>query len=103
MPVEVTQFGWELTQSRLAALAQSVTRRTSQDSPYRTDGGNYILDCNFGAIEDATALNRRVQHIVGVVETGLFVGMADLALVAGDDGVTRFTPNQAVPAANPIR
>ncbi len=103
VPVEVTQFGWELTQSRLAALAQSATRRMVQDTPYLTDGGNYILDCNFGAIEDATALNRRVQQIVGVVETGLFVGMADLALVAGDDGVTRFTPNQAVPAANPAR
>ena len=104
VPVEVTRFGWELTQSRLAALAQSATRRTSQDGqPYLTDGGNYILDCNFGAIENATALNRTVQQIVGVVETGLFVGMAELALVAGDDGVTRFTPNQAVPATNPAR
>ena len=98
VPVEVTRFGWELTQSRLAALAQSAARRTLPDGqPYLTDGGNYILDCSFGAIEDAGALNRRVQQVVGVVETGLFVGMAELALVAGDDGVTRFTPNQAVP------
>ena len=104
VPVEVTPFAWELTQSRLAALAQSATRRASQNGQaYVTDGGNYILDCTFGAIEDAALLNRRLQQVTGVVETGLFVGMAELALVAGDQGVTRFAPNQAAPATNQAR
>ena len=97
--MEVTPFAWELTQSRLAALAQSATRRQGQDGrPYVTDGGNYVLDCSFGAIEDAAGLNRRLQQVVGVVETGLFVGMAEMALVAGDGGVTRFTRPDAAPA-----
>ncbi len=93
VPVEVTPFGWELTRSRLADLAQSAERRMSADGePYRTDGGNYIIDCTTGAIADPGALNRQMRQIVGVVETGLFVGMAHLALVADAGRVTRYTP-----------
>ncbi len=91
VPVEVTPFAWELTNARLAALANSVTRRTQPDgAPYLTDGGNFILDCNFGAIADAAITDRKLRDIVGVVETGLFVGMAEMALVAGAEGVSRF-------------
>ena len=91
VPVEVTPFAWELTQSRLAALAGTVARRAQPGGePYLTDGGNYILDCGFGAIADAAATDRKLREIVGVMETGLFVGMAELALVAGAEGVSRF-------------
>ncbi len=91
VPVEVTPFAWELTASRLAGLAASVARRAQPDGrPYLTDGGNYILDCGFGAIADAAVTDRKLREIVGVVETGLFVGMAELALVAGAEGVSRF-------------
>ncbi len=93
VPVEVTQFGWELTQSRLSDLAESVLRRSTADgAPYLTDGGNFIIDCTMGAIADPGALNRQMRQIVGVVETGLFVGMATLALVADAGRVTRYTP-----------
>ncbi len=91
VPVEVTQFGWELTRARLAELAEGVQRRARPDGgPFLTDGGNFILDCSTGAIADAAALDRRMRQIVGVVETGLFVGMAELALVADGQGVTRY-------------
>jgi ribose 5-phosphate isomerase A len=52
-----------------------------------TDGGNRILDCRFGAISDPAGLNQAIVQIVGVVETGLFIGMARQALVARDRGV----------------
>ncbi len=91
VPVEVTPFAWELTHARLADLAGSVVRRAQPDgAPYLTDGGNYILDCGFGAIADAARTDRQVREIVGVVETGLFIGMAEMALVAGAEGVSRF-------------
>jgi len=93
VPVEVTRFGWELTRSRLLGLAETAVRREKSDGEaYVTDGGNYILDCRFAPIENAADLNRRLLSIVGVVETGLFVGMAVLALVADAHGVTRYTP-----------
>lgn len=93
VPVEVTRFGWELSRARLAELVETAERRIGADGePYVTDGGNYIVDCTTGALADAAALNRRMHQIVGVVETGLFIGMAKLALVADAQGVTRFTP-----------
>ena len=93
VPVEVTKFGWELSQSRLAYIADSVKRRLQPDGePYVTDGGNYIIDCSFTAIADPGAVNRQMRQIVGVVETGLFVRMAELALVADSQGVTRYRP-----------
>ena len=93
VPVEVTPFGWELTQSRLVALVQTVQRRLLADGrPFVTDGGNFILDCTTGPIAESALLDRQMRHIVGVVETGLFIGMATLALVADAQGVTRYTP-----------
>jgi ribose 5-phosphate isomerase A len=57
-----------------------------------TDGGNFIVDCGFGAIADAASLDTQLRALVGVVETGLFIGRAEMALVAGAEGVTRFLP-----------
>ncbi len=91
VPIEVTPFAWELTRTRLAELAGSVTRRAlAGGDAYLTDGGNYILDCGFAPIADAAAMDRKLREIVGVVETGLFIGMAEMALVAGTEGVSRF-------------
>jgi len=93
VPVEVTRFGWELTRFRLEKLAETATRRTQADGEaYLTDGGNYIIDCAFAPIANAAELNRHLLSIVGVVETGLFVNMAQLALVADGNGITRYTP-----------
>jgi ribose 5-phosphate isomerase A len=94
IPVEATQFGWELTAERIRAEGATATRRQAADgSAYLTDGGNFIIDSKFDPIPDARALQARLLNIVGVVETGLFIGMAEQALVAGGEGVSRFTPH----------
>jgi ribose 5-phosphate isomerase A len=93
VPVEVTRFGWELTQLRLLGEGAEVTRRATADGEaYLTDGGNYILDAKFAPIADPAALNRRLLQFPGVVETGLFVAMAEMALIADAHGVTKYLP-----------
>jgi len=88
VPVEVVPFGWQTTADRLAGLgAEAVPRHSADGQPFRTDGGNLILDCRFGLIADPAELERALSAVVGVVETGLFIAMADMAIVAGDDGV----------------
>ncbi|HVY16510.1 MAG TPA: ribose-5-phosphate isomerase RpiA [Rhodopila sp.] len=89
VPVEVVSFGWQTTAERLAALGARPAMRQAGDAPFRTDGGNLILDCHFGPIADPAALEARLSATVGVVETGLFIGMATTALVAMPDGVRR--------------
>jgi ribose 5-phosphate isomerase A len=93
IPVEVTRFGWEATREKLRATGATVNQRiTAAGAPYITDGGNFILDAKYDPIADARALNDAIRDIVGVVETGLFVGMAEMALVADASGVTIFRP-----------
>ena len=89
LPVEVVRFGWETTAERVSRVAEPKLRLGPDGHPYRTDGGNYILDCTCGAITDPAALEAALARIVGVVESGLFVGMADVAFVAGPTGVVR--------------
>jgi ribose 5-phosphate isomerase A len=93
IPIEVTRFGWELSEYRLRGEGAEVTRRTTPDGEaYVTDGGNYILDAKFEPIAEPGVLNRRLLQFPGVVETGLFVGMATMALVADSNGVTKYLP-----------
>ena len=88
VPIEVVTFGWEITAERLRALGtEPMLRRDPGGQPFRTDSGNLILDCSFGPIADPAGLDAAVSKLVGVVETGLFIGMACLALVADDHGV----------------
>ena len=90
VPVEVVTFGWQTTASRLAKLgAKPVLRKASDGTPFRSDGGNLILDCHFGAIPDPAQLEQDLSGIVGVVETGLFIGMATTVLVATPRGLVR--------------
>jgi ribose 5-phosphate isomerase A len=90
VPVEVVAFGWETTSVRLAKLgARPVLRTEGDGSAFRTDGGNLILDCHFGAISNPAELERTLSGVVGVVETGLFIGMASTALVATPGGIIR--------------
>ena len=87
VPVEVVEFGWQATSRRVAQLGGVPLLRHKAGSDYRTDGGNLILDCDFKRIDDPATLDRKLREIVGVVETGLFVGHADRVLVASADGV----------------
>ncbi|HEY0184104.1 MAG TPA: ribose-5-phosphate isomerase RpiA [Rhodopila sp.] len=90
VPVEVVAFGFETTAARLARLgATPVLRRAPDGTAFRTDGGNLILDCSFGLIADAARLEQDLSATIGVVETGLFIGMARTALVATQNGLIR--------------
>ncbi len=89
IPVEVVPFGWQATENRLKDSGAKTTLRVHDGEPYRTDGGHYIIDCAYGPILDPASLQARLDATVGVVEHGLFLGMASEAVIAGRDGVTR--------------
>lgn len=92
VPAEVMAFGWEATSRQLANLgAKPVLRRTSAGEPFRTDGGNYILDCTFEESVAAKELADRLDHVVGLVEHGFFIGMTTEVHVAGPSGVRVLT------------
>jgi len=98
VPVEVAQFGWQSTAAALDKLgAKPRLRHAAEDHPFITDGGNYILDCKFGDIDDARSLEQRINSIVGVVECGLFVGRSSGVIVATTDGVEILTPTGGEP------
>jgi ribose 5-phosphate isomerase A len=87
LPVEVLPFLWRSTAERLAKLCTGLKVRGGEGAPYVTDNGNLILDLSFdGGIDDASELGLALKTIVGVVEHGLFVGMADTCIVAGAEG-----------------
>ena len=65
LPVEVVPFGWQLTRERLQGLGCEATFRSSDDRPFVTDNGNYIVDCAFGVIQDPPALERRIVGTCG--------------------------------------
>ena len=90
MPIEVAQFGWQATVRKLEKLrATPIFRLSCDEQPFVTDGGNYILDCAFGPIESAEALQRELDSVVGVVEPGLFIGLTSPVLVGTSRGVKR--------------
>jgi ribose 5-phosphate isomerase A len=94
LPIEVISFGLASTRAHIKAEARALgcegeitLRMTGDDQPFVTDNGNAILDCSFGLIEQPEALAAALVGIPGVVEHGLFIGLADTAIVAGPDGV----------------
>jgi ribose 5-phosphate isomerase A len=89
LPVEIVKMALPLVEPKLAALGLHPRQRRAKDGdgPYLTDEGNYIADCACGVIEDPERTAAAIRAIVGVVEHGLFLNMATLALVAGDAGV----------------
>jgi ribose 5-phosphate isomerase A len=88
VPVEVIKFAETLVAKEIAALGAAVkTREDSTGRKFITDEGNHILDCNFGQIPDPPALARKLGSIPGVVEHGLFIGMASVALIGKGDQV----------------
>ena len=93
LPVEVIPFGWKTSRRQIEGLladfgltGAEIALRGGEDAPFCTDEGNLILDLHLGAIADAPALAGALNRIAGVVENGLFIGMAERALIGGPDG-----------------
>ena len=87
LPVEVLPFLWRTTAERLAALGLTLVVRGGEETPYVTDNGNLILDVTIdGGIKYARELGAAIKNVTGVVEHGLFVGIADTVIVAGPEG-----------------
>ena len=93
LPVEVTPFGWETTAAVIEATlgehdvgGQRTELRLLKDEPFLTDEGNMILDLHLQRINDPERLAVGLNLIPGVVDTGLFVGIADMAIFGADDG-----------------
>jgi len=87
IPVEVIRFGWRHTAASLQALGAAVALRTVAGQPFVTDEGHYILDCQFGPLAEPGQLATTLKELTGVVEHGLFLGVAHRAYVAGAHGV----------------
>ena len=95
LPLEVVPFGLTATRNMITALAADAgcegdlkVRMLPGGKPFLTDSGNLILDCHFGRIEEPEELDEALKLIPGVVENGLFIGIADLAVIAGASGIT---------------
>lgn len=95
LPVEVVPFGLKATMAMVEAMAADAgaigridARLVREGELFQTDGCHNILDCAFGAIDEPELLAELLPIVPGVVDHGLFLGLADLAIVAGDGGVT---------------
>ncbi len=88
LPVEVISFAWRYQAAFLARLGAEVKLRcTAKGSPFTTDQGHMILDCNFGPIADPVRLAGTLNEQAGLVEHGLFIGLADDLIIAGEKGI----------------
>ena len=87
LPVEIVAFGWQRTVKRLADLGLRPRLRVVSGEPFLSDGGNHIVDCHVGEIADAPSLDAKLAGIVGVIETGLFLGLASMVVVGNSTGI----------------
>jgi ribose 5-phosphate isomerase A len=95
LPVEVLPFGWRSQARYLESLeAKYVVRQAANGGEYRTDQGNMILDCDFGPIADPVELAVRLEARAGIVEHGLFLGLADAVIVSSSSGVRELLRDQ---------
>jgi ribose 5-phosphate isomerase A len=93
LPIEVNPFGLAATRraiekgaSRLG-LSGEIVLRPGDGGAFKTDGGHHVLDASFGRIPDPEALSAALHAIPGVVEHGLFINLASVAIIAGEDGI----------------
>jgi ribose 5-phosphate isomerase A len=87
LPVEVTKFGWQATKKALEELGCTAEQRKIMDESFITDNQNYILDCDFGKIPEPENLEKEINNIPGVLENGLFIGLADEVIVGSKQGI----------------
>lgn len=86
LPVEVTPFSWQYTQRMVEKFSCSSEIRKKDGEIFVTDNGNYILDCDFGKIEDPLKISVELNKLPGVVENGIFAEMAEIVIVGYNDG-----------------
>ncbi|WP_054956428.1 ribose-5-phosphate isomerase RpiA [Paenibacillus dakarensis] len=95
LPVEIVPFATEWTVAALEQLGCSVQlRKDEADGLYISDNGNVIADCKFGIINSPEQLQKQLKEIPGIVEHGLFIGMADKAFIGCDDGSVKVIQSQ---------
>jgi ribose 5-phosphate isomerase A len=100
LPIEVNRFGLRATEIAIAravenlGLAGPIILRMTEGQPFVTDGGHLILDASFGRIPDTRALSNALHAVPGVVEHGMFLGMAEQAIIAGEGGIRVVRPNR---------
>jgi ribose 5-phosphate isomerase A len=95
LPVEVIPFGWHAQKRFLESLGARITVRQQHDgTPFRTDQGNLVLDCAFGPIPQPLELAATLDARTGIVEHGLFIGLATEVIVAGAEGIRHLTPKR---------
>ena len=87
IPVEVLPFGWNISTEQIKAIGGRPVLRMENSSPYKTDQGNHILDCHFGAIGSLQELGRQLDSFPGALGHGLFLGSADEVISGTPDGV----------------
>jgi ribose 5-phosphate isomerase A len=90
LPIEVVRFGWRQTGRTIERLGCRAELREVEGSPFISDEGHYILDCHFGPIAEPESLAREIKAIVGVVEHGLFIGLANRLIIASPAGVRQY-------------
>ncbi|MFW5961843.1 MAG: ribose-5-phosphate isomerase RpiA [bacterium] len=86
LPVEITPFSWQYTKRMIEKFSCSSEIRKEDGEIFVTDNGNYILDCNFGKIEDPLKITVELNKLPGVVENGIFAEMAEIIIVGYNDG-----------------
>jgi ribose 5-phosphate isomerase A len=87
LPVEVTKFGWPATKKALEGLGCTGELRKIMDEAFITDNQNYIIDCDFGKIAEPENMEKEINNIPGVLENGLFIGLADEVIVGSKQGI----------------
>jgi ribose 5-phosphate isomerase A len=98
LPIEIVPFGAIATLAKIkeaaakAACQGALKLRTSRDKPFMTDNGNFVCDASFGRIDDPQRLAAVLSDVPGVVEHGLFIGIASLAIIATRTGIETLEP-----------
>ncbi|MCI0454442.1 MAG: ribose 5-phosphate isomerase A [Candidatus Dadabacteria bacterium] len=88
LPLEVIPFAWKPEANYVSSLGADVTlRKSNEGNPYTTDQNNFILDCKFGPISDLNRLASKLSQRAGIVEHGLFLGLATEVIVATENGI----------------
>jgi len=96
VPVEIVRFAHEATMRKLEKMGCACKLRIRHDQPFVTDNGNLIADCRFPTIDDPIGTEAAVNNVPGVVDNGLFIGMADKVIVASEEGVRILEKNSVL-------